>query len=230
MRGSMRGPTVESVMTTEVVTAAPDTPFKEIVRLLDEHRIGALPVVDTRGVPVGVVSEADLVAKEEYAGGTEEPGLFAGSARRQRWHKAHARTAGDLMTRPAVTIAAGASVAAAARLLADSKVRRLFVVARDGTLVGVVSRRDLLSLFLRTDEQIRDDIAREVLARTLWADPNSITIEVADGVVTLAGRFDRRSEAEIATKLTAARPGVVGVVDHLSYEWDDITATHTAGL
>lgn len=226
----MRGPTVESLMTTEVVTATTDTPFKEIVRLLDEHRISALPVVDTRGVPVGVVSEADLVAKEEYVGGTEEPRLFAGAARKQRWHKAHGRTAGDLMTKPAVTIATDASVTAAARKLADGNLRRLFVVAPDGTLAGVVSRRDLLSLFLRTDEQIREDIGREVLARALWADPNSITIEVADGVVTLAGQFDRRSEAEMATRLTAARPGVVGVVDHLSYEWDDITATHTAGL
>jgi osmotically-inducible protein OsmY len=107
-------------------------------------------------------------------------------------------------------------------------VRRLFVVGPDGKLVGVVARRDMLRVFLRSDEQIRADVASEVLDRELWAGQRAIQVEVADGVVTLTGQFERRSEAEIAARLTATRPGVVGVVDQLTYEWDDIAAARAA--
>lgn len=226
----MRGPTVESVMTTDVVTVSPDTPFKDVVSLLTERGISAVPVVDADGVPVGVVSEADLLAKEEYAGGTEPVRLFAGSDRKHRWRKASGLTAAQVMTTPVVTVPADAAVSVAAHRLAEAHVRRLFVVGPDGRLLGVASRRDMLRLFLRTDEQIRHDVAQEVLARALWADPNSIRIEVSDGVVTLTGQFERRSEAQIAVRLTATRPGVIGVVDELTYEWDDVTVARSTGL
>jgi CBS-domain-containing membrane protein len=190
----MRSPTVESVMTTEVVTVQPDTPFKRIVELLDTNQISAVPVVHADGTPLGVVSEADL------------------------------------MTKPIVTISADTKVTVAARRLAKAELRRLFVVGPDGKLVGVLARRDLLRLFLRPDSAIREDITSEVLARALWADPNAVQVEVHDGVVTLTGRFQRRSEAEMAARLTATRPGVVAVNDQLSYQFDDINAAASAGL
>lgn len=226
----MRGPTVESVMTTDVVFVSRLTPFKDVVALLTERGISAVPVVDEFGTPIGVVSEADLLAKEEFASGAEPLGLFAGHDQRHRWRKAMGMTAGEVMTTPVVTVEAGAAVSAAAHRLAQAHVRRLFVVGPDGRLAGVVSRRDMLKLFLRTDEQIREDIGREVLARALWAEPSAVGVEVCDGVVTLTGHFERRSEAEIAVRLTATRPGVVGVVDKLRYEWDDVTAASSAGL
>ena len=132
----MRGPTVESVMTTDVVTVEPQTTFKEIVQLLDDRRISAVPVVDADGTPLGVVSEADLLAKEEFAGGTEPIRLFTGSGRRQRWRKALGLTAAELMTAPPITVDADASVTLAAHKLAQAHVRRLLVVGPAGTLVG----------------------------------------------------------------------------------------------
>ena len=226
----MPGPTVESVMTTEVVTVSPGTPFKEIVELMITWSISAVPVVSGDGTPVGVVSEADVLAKEEYAGGTESERWFAGPKRREHQRKASGRTAADLMTAPVLTVTAEAPVAEAVRKLAQSKVRRLFVVGPDGRLVGVLSRRDMLRLYLRSDAQVRADIAADVLARVLWEDPKSVRVDVTDGVVTLTGRFERRSAAELAARLTATRPGVVGVEDRLTYAWDDVTATRTAGL
>ncbi|HEU4348121.1 MAG TPA: CBS domain-containing protein [Actinoplanes sp.] len=217
-------------MTTKVVTVSPDTSFKEIVELMATRSVSAVPVVSGDGALVGVVSEADLLAKEEYAGGTEAEHWFAGAKRREHQRKASGRTAADLMTAPALTVTAEAPVAQAARKLAQSKVRRLFVVGPDGRLVGVLSRRDMLRLFLRSDEQLRADIATDVLARVLWDDPKAVRVDVTDGVVTLTGRFERRSAAELAARLTATRPGVVGVEDRLTYEWDDVTATKTAGL
>jgi CBS domain-containing protein len=224
----MRGPTVESVMTTEVITVGPDTPFKEIVQLLTNSHISAVPVVGAGGEPLGVVSEADLLAKEEYTGGTEPVRLFAGSGRRQRWRKALGLTAAEIMSKPVITVTADTAIAAAAHKLSEAHVRRLFVVGPGGELVGVVARRDMLRVFLRSDEQIHADVASEVLARALWADQNKIQVVVVDGVVTLTGQFERRSEAEIATRLTATRPGVVGVVDQLTYEWDDVAAARAA--
>lgn len=100
----MGEPTVESVMTKEVVTARADTPFKELVALMSEHRVSGLPVVDAAGKPAGVVSEADTLAKQEYQGGTSPRPLFAGRKRRARWHKAAGLTAAELMTVPAVVI------------------------------------------------------------------------------------------------------------------------------
>jgi CBS domain-containing protein len=145
-------PTVESVMTNEVVTARPETPFKELVSLMDEHGVSGLPVVDRDGRPTGVVTEADTLAKQEYQGGTVPRSWFARRARRARWHKAAGLTAADLMSAPAVTVAEGAAVSAAARLLAEKKIRRLCVVNERGELTGVVSRRDLIGTFLRPDE------------------------------------------------------------------------------
>lgn len=218
-------PTVESVMTKEVVTARPDTPFKELVTSMSEHRVSGLPVVDVKGKPVGVVSEADTLAKQEYKGGAAPRPLFVGRKRRAQWRKATGLTAGELMTAPAVVISGDETVSAAARLLAKKNVRRLCVVDKDGVLTGIVSRHDVIGTFLRDDDAIRADVEEHVFKRGMWLFPETLTVEVSGGVATLDGAVERRTTAQIAGQLTRAVPGIVGVHNKVRYELDDTVST-----
>jgi CBS domain-containing protein len=127
----------------------------------------------------------------------------------------------DLMTAPAVVIGPRDKVTTAAKLMDAEKVKRLPVVDEHGNLVGIVSRGDVLRLFLRTDEDIRREVRDEVLLRTLWIDPDKLTVEVAQGVVTLGGTLDRRSAIGIVVEIVQSVAGVVDVVSHLSYHYDD---------
>jgi CBS domain-containing protein len=213
-------PTVESVMTKQVVIARPNTSFKELVALMSAHRVSGLPVVDDGGRPVGVVSEADTLVKQEHRGGDGNRPLF-GRKRRARWRKATGRTAGDLMTAPAVTIGGGATISSAARLLAEKNIRRLCVVDGDGLLTGIVSRRDVIGTFLRPDDVIRADIEEYVFRKGMWLFPGSLTVVVADGVATVDGSVERRTTAQIAGQLTQTVAGVVAVRNNVRYELDD---------
>jgi CBS domain-containing protein len=216
----MKEPTVESVMSRNVVTARPETPFKELVASMSEYRVSGLPVVDADGRPLGVASEADTLVKQEQHGGTAtKPWL--GRRRRARWRKATGRTAADLMTTPAVGVGVDTAISAAARLMAERNIRRLCVVDGDGLLVGVVSRRDVIGTFLRADDEIRADIEEHVFKKDMWLVPGSLTAMVVDGVATVDGLVDRRTTAQIAGHLTRAVPGVVGVHNNVRYERDD---------
>lgn len=214
---------VQAVMTRNLVTVTPDTPYKDIAELLAGHQVSAVPVVDVDGLPIGVVSEADLLPKAEYQD-LDEPSRFAGPRRRQEWEKAQGLTASDLMSRNPMTVDEDTPIPRVARELARSGVRRLLVVDDGGRLVGIVSRRDLLRPFLREDQEILADVRREVLERALWLRPTEVAVSVDNGVVTLSGTMERRSEAEIAVRLTHAMPGVVAVEDNLEYSWDDVGA------
>jgi len=219
----MREPTVASLMTREVITADVGSSFKDVVKLLEDNAISAVPVLDG-GYPVGVVSEADLLPKEEFRGGTgEAPGVFAGREVKHRWEQASGLIAQDVMTSPVKTVSPDTGASAAARELATEGLRRLFVMDSDGALVGVLSRHDLLKLFLREDDELRTEIRDEVLGRMLWLDPDTIDVEVSDGVVTMQGPLERQSEAEIAEHLVRALPGVVDVHNRLQAEWNDTT-------
>lgn len=217
----MRTWRVADVMTTEVVTVSPDVSYQEIVAKLVAQGVNALPVVDDGGRVAGVVSEADLVYKIEYTGGALERRIFASRRRRDAHAKAHGLRAHELMTAPAITVAQLASLTAAAKRMDDEQVSQLPVVDERGRLCGIVSRCDLLRVYLRPDSHIERDVRREVLRRTLWVDPEAVSVLVRRGVVTLAGRTDRRSTALLAVKLTAGVPGVVQVIDQLGFEFDD---------
>ena len=223
----MRSPTVASVMTDKVISIRPRTSFKEIAELLVEHGISAVPVVDDDGLPVGVVSEADLLSKEEFDGGTDPMPLIS-RVRRQRWHQAAGITAADVMHTPVHTVGPTETVVEAARKLAAAGVRRLFVVDDDGQLVGVLSRRDLLTVYLRSDEQLSDEIGN--VLDSLWIERDAVRVDVADGIVTLAGALPRRSAAEIALRLVQAQLGVIAVINNVRYDYDDIAAARTGGL
>ena len=222
----MRHNKVGSVMTTDVVRAEHDTPFKEVAQLLAAHRISGLPVVDEDDKVVGVLSETDLVMHQATAPDPYEPKRRAGlaaltpGAKRQA-AKGKARTAGQLMTHPPVTVHADDTIVQAARTMARRRVERLPVLDEEDRLVGIVTRRDLLQVFLRPDQEIRDEVIQEVLVRTLWLPPRGVEVTVTEGVVTLTGHMERKSETEIALSMTRQIDGVVDVVGHLTYRLDD---------
>jgi CBS domain-containing protein len=216
----MMRPTVRDVMTTDVATVRTDATFKQIARTLAARRVSGLPVVDAAGAVVGVVSEADLLPKEEFKSVTDERPHLPRRAVRTARAKAGGDTAAELMSSPVVTIASDAPVAEAARTLAEHDIKRLPVVD-GGRLVGIVSRADVLKVFLKSDKEIGDLVVEEVVKRCLWEDPEYVTVEVEGGIVTLGGRLRLRSLIPIAVRLTAAIDGVVDVVEELAYELDD---------
>jgi CBS-domain-containing membrane protein len=219
------GRRVRDVMTQEVVTVNEHASFKDVAMLIAERRVSAVPVLDREGRVLGIVSEADLVLKEEYPEGPPEGRMFQGRRRRIAQAKAAGDTAAELMTAPAVTIGPDASVAEAARLLHRHGIKRLPVVDPAGPLLGIVSRADLLKVFLRSDAEITAEVRQQVLRRALWVDPDTVGVEVRDGVVTLTGQLERRSLIPITVHLVRGLDGVVGVVDRLSFEFDDRTIT-----
>ncbi|MFF8847894.1 CBS domain-containing protein [Streptomyces sp. NPDC015127] len=216
--------TVGDLMTTAVVSVRPDTGFKDIVQHLAEHGIAAVPVVDDQARPIGVVSEADLLRKQESQadpGGHLAPAHVLSAERA----KAHALTAEGLMTSPAVTARPQWSVVEAARAMARHHVKRLPVVDDAGQLVGIISRGDLLHVFLRRDPTIREEITTEVLTRTLGLDPGAVTVQVTDGRVTLSGTVPQNSLIPIAVRLSGSVDGVVDVTNHLRAETDPAAGT-----
>lgn len=212
--------TVGDVMTKAVVSVTPTASYRSLVDLLVARRFSAVPVVDDFQHVIGVVSEADLLRKIEYAG-TEEPRLFEGRRRRGERAKARAGTAAELMSRPPVVAIAGTTLAAAARLMDAEQVKRLPVVDGLGRLVGIVSRGDLLKVHLRSDDEIRHDVVDGVLTPFLADSVEGVTVAVAAGVVTLTGPVDRWSTADMAVRLTRQVAGVVEVVDLLDFDFDD---------
>jgi CBS domain-containing protein len=215
--------TVSDVMTRTVVVVNVSAPFKDVVRRMHEYRVSALPVVDDDERLIGIVSEADLILKEDPE--LEEGRLFEGRHRRQAREKASGLVARELMTSPVVTVGPGTTLGEAARLMHRKNVKRLPVVDGSGRIVGIMSRSDLLKVFLREDADIEQEVREDVIRRTLWIDPDTVTVSVRDGVVRLAGQLERRSLVPVLERLVAAVEGVVGVEDHLSYVVDDTVPT-----
>jgi CBS domain-containing protein len=225
----MRQWKVKDVMTTDVVTVLADTPYSEIVNTLAKNKISAVPVLDTFGRVIGIVSEADLLHKVEFIGDGGQR-VFEWGTKKANRAKANGAAAQDLMTTPAVTIQPSISVIAAAKRLEGEHIKRLPVVDEMGRLVGIVSRRDLLKMYLRPDYELKEDVVEDVLRRLLWIDPLTVGVEVHDGVVTLSGHLDRKSTAELAVNVTKTVPGVIRVVDQLAWSHDDTVVTATTGL
>jgi CBS domain-containing protein len=209
-------------MTRTVVSVNAFTPFKDIVRRMHEFRVSAVPVVDEDDKLLGLVSEGDLILKEdpELEG---EPHLFEGVHRRHDRSKAAGLLASEVMTAPAITIGPDASLGEAARLMHHRAVKRLPVVDEDGTVLGIVSRPDLLKVFLREDAEIAREIRDDVVRRTLWIDPDTIRVVVRDGVVTMEGQVERHSLIPVIERLVLSTEGVVAFENHLSYMTDDAT-------
>ncbi|GHI03885.1 hypothetical protein AQI88_08565 [Streptomyces cellostaticus] len=218
---------VSDVMTHTVVAVGPRAGLKEIVQLMQDWRVGALPVLEGEGRVVGVVSEADLLSKEEGRDAPDEECVRL--RRRADPAKAEARTAEDLMSSPALTVSPRATLGEAARLMARAGVKRLPVVDELGLLQGVVSRCDLLKVFLRGDEEIAEQVRREVVAHLFPLPASAIQVEVHDGVVTLVGRVRDTSLVPVAARLVRAVEGVVDVHVDLSHAGEARQAAERLG-
>jgi CBS domain-containing protein len=206
-------PTVKDVMTAEVVAVRQDTTFKELAAVLRRYRVSALPVVDDAGRVIGVVSEADLLAKEALA----DPGVMAEVLHHQDVRKAEGLTAGDLMTRPPVTAAPEDPVEQAARMMHFMRVKRLPVVNSGGQLVGIVSRSDVLAVFDRPDEEIRMEIVDTMLLHEFLINPRLFKVTVESGVVTMEGTPETAALGHALVRKARHVPGVVAVRDRLTY-------------
>ncbi|GAA0933063.1 CBS domain-containing protein [Streptomyces thermoalcalitolerans] len=201
--------TVGDVMTRTVVALTSGASFKEIVRTMKRWDVSAMPVLDDSGRVIGVVSEADLLRKEEFR--ADEPGRPGRTQRPADEAKAEAATAGELMTAPAVTVHPDAGLGRAARLMAQRDVKRLPVVDDDGVLTGIVSRSDLLKVFLRSDEDLAEEVRRRLRDARLPGLSESIRVTVHEGVVTLSGRVQDASLTPLALRLARSVEGVVDV-------------------
>ena len=203
---------IANVMTTDVITVSPETGLKQVAELLAARGISGAPVVDESRRVVGVVSEADILAKERWPRRPRRLERLLG--RDGLDAKTTARTAGEAMTAPAVTIGAERRVDAAAALMLDRSINRLPVVDAAGLLVGIVTRADLVRAFAGTDEQIAREIRDDMLLRQLWLNPNSLELVVHHGEVTLSGSFAEEFEHDLVVRRIRLVPGVVSAIVH----------------
>jgi CBS domain-containing protein len=216
---------VKELMSESPVAVGPDTLLREVAAILSERRISGVPVIGERLEVLGVVSEADILIKErgpEPRHGGLLGWLLAGGQPDER--KLAARTAAEAMTSPAVTVGPEYDVSKAARLMTDSRIKRLPVVDAAGMLVGIVTRADLVRAFARSDEEIEREI-QELVLHTLWIEEPGLEVRVERGEVRLSGKLERRSDAELLPRFVAGVPGVVTVHSTLRWGWDDRKAT-----
>jgi CBS-domain-containing membrane protein len=200
---------VSDVMTQTVASVGRSASFKVIVEMMQDWEVSALPVLEGEGRVVGVVSEADLLPTEELRDSPEEG--YALLRLPADVAKAGALTAGDLMSSPAITVRASATLAEAARIMAREKVKRLPVVDESGLLVGVVSRVDLLKVFLRDDQDIAEEIRRDIVSHLFPLTSSALRVDVHDGVATLSGTVRDTALVPVAARLVRAVEGVVDV-------------------
>jgi CBS-domain-containing membrane protein len=205
--------TVKDVMTTQVVAVRSGATFKEMAAALRQYRVSAFPVIDEHEKVIGIVSEADLLAKEALA----DPGVLTGVLHHEDVSKAEGLTAGDLMTPRAVTVRPEDSVEHAAQLMYFLKVKRMPVVDVDGGLVGLVSRADVLAVYDRPDNDIREEITGNVIVRGFGEGPRQFAVTVQAGVVTVQGSPETTALGHDIVRKIRHVPGVVAVHDQLSY-------------
>ncbi len=214
---------VSDVMTRQVLTARPEMSLRDLALLLSEHRISGMPVLDASGSVVGIVSEADILAKERGnrpAHASMVSWLFGERVAADELRRHAATTVGEAMTSPAITIDQDRPLREAAALMLDRGVNRLPITA-DGRLVGILTRADLVRAYIRRDDEALDTIRDQVLRRTMWLDPDDMVVEVREGIARVAGTVDRRSTAAIIERLVGLVDGVDGVVSDLVWELDD---------
>ncbi len=201
---------VAEIMTTEVLTVTPETSLKQVAELLTARGIAGVPVVDEENHVLGVVSEADIILKERRIATPDALHRMLHRTNGNAAKKA-ARTAGEAMTSPAITLTAMRRVDVAAALMLDKQVNRLPVVDDHGVLVGIVTRADLVRAFVHTDAEIATEIREEVLLRELWLRPEDFDLTVERGDVTVAGHLPNEDERELLIRRIGLVPGVVSV-------------------
>lgn len=213
---------IKELMTNNPIAVGPDTPLRDVAIILTEHGFSGLPVIGERLEVLGVVSEADILVKEQ--GPADRRGGVLGWLLADEVPdaaKLAARTAGEAMTSPAITVGPEAHVSYAARLMTENMIKRLPVVDSHGTLIGIVTQADLVRAFARPDHEIEREIREDVIRRILWIEAPNLVVRVERGEATLSGRLDRRTDAELLEQFVARVPGVVSVHSTLGWRWDD---------
>lgn len=228
----MQHVTAREIMSSPVVTARPETPVRELVELMLRSRISGLPIVDNDQRVLGIVTEADLFVKEDRP--LPGPPLFSwhgGSLRLERmlgrYRKATGTVARDVMTENIIAAAEETNVQELAHLMVRHDINRVLIL-REGRLTGIVTRADVLKVFLRSDESILRTV-RETLARELFIDPATLSLSCANGIVTIAGTVDRHSDWALVVKWIRSVDGVVAVrADDLAFRVDDLALGRVA--
>jgi len=212
---------VRDIMTTDPIRVTPDALLKEAARLMVRHQVSGLPVVDDSGELVGVVTEGDFLrqeaSRERPYGASLLDALFGDGV----VAIPTAETVEEVMSKDIITIAADATIGEAARVMAQSNIKRLPVLDPDGELIGVISRADVVNAFTKPDDVIEDEVREDIVRRLLFLDPQSVDVAVDDGVVTLRGELENRTEAQLLEELTRRIAGVVRVRSRLTYQVDD---------
>jgi CBS domain-containing protein len=214
---------VSDVMTKKVFTATRDMPLRLVATRMLEYGISGMPVVDGDRV-VGVISETDILFKERSA--PDRHGLvdwLVHYGEDPPAAKLAARTVGEAMTAPAVTISPAKAVADAAELMLNLRIDRLPVLEA-GALAGIVTRADLVRAFTRTDDEIEHEIREGVILKTLWVEPSWVKVSVDDGRVTLEGRVDNEGVAEQIFGFVKKVPGVVEIDPKLTWPREPVAA------
>ena len=199
---------VVDLMTADVITASPETPIKAAARLMVRNKVSGLPVCDEDNCVVGIITEADFLRLEV--------------AREEAVHPQPVERVEEVMHRSVLTIGPDATVGNAARMMVINDVNRLPVTDGDGKSLGIISRLDVVAAFTRPDEIIEDEIKEDLLRRVLFVDPDDISVDVTNGVVTFSGEIGTRNEARLLAELARRLDGVMKVESKLTWRLDDV--------
>jgi CBS domain-containing protein len=215
---------VQELMTTPALSIGPEASLKDVATIFVERGISGLPVCDAENRVIGVISEGDILYKEHDPRTGRKGGALAWLAdgRSTPLVKSRAQLVREAMTSPPITISAWSSVSEAARLMTERGVNRLPVL-KDGELVGIVTRTDLVRAFTRSDEEIVHEVQDELLRRTMWLEPGTVAVDVVRGEVKLRGLLEKRSDVVLLQRLVARVPGVVSVVNDVRWNVDDLS-------
>lgn len=210
---------VRDLMTTDPITTTPDTLLKDAARLMVQAKVSGLPVVRD-GELVGIVTEGDFLRQEANR---DQPYRFSllDALFGDDPAPPIVETVGEVMSEQVLTVSPDTGLSEAARIMANRRVKRLPVVDDDGHLIGIISRADVVNAFTKPDEVIEDEIREDIVRRLLFLDPKAVQVSVKDGVVTLGGELENRTEAHLLEELTRRIDGVIRVVSNLTFQVDD---------
>lgn len=198
---------VRDLMTTDVVAVGPTTSIRDAARMMFRYRVSGLPVVDPDDHVLGIITEGDFLSME---------------IERSESGKAPPHVS-DVMSHSVLTVSPDLELMDAARYMAEHGVKRLLVV-EDLRMVGILSRFDIVAAFTRPDDLIEDEIREDLIRRVLFVDPESVDVQVTNGVVTFVGTIGTRTEARLVGELARRLDGVVGVENQLDWRIDDTSA------